>query len=153
MMIRGLLKPPFCWPQGKFGNAPFIAIFTASINALQHKNWSIKTNSSKHRVFLNMLIWNFRKSKILTKCLLHTVRNTSMNPSFFGKNILLIFSKIFELEISPRPIPIFASSFQGLSDEQVKFLLRTTQQLTLDKTWFWAICLTYNKTFLSLRDF
>ena len=54
--------------------------------------------------------------------------------------------EVFELEMIP--IPIFASSFQGLSDEQVKFSLRPTQQLTLDNTWFWAIYLTDNKTFL-----
>ena len=56
-----------------------------------------------------------------------TVRNTSMNPSFFGKFSL----EVFELEISP--ISIFASSFQGLSDEQVKISLRPTKQLTVEK--------------------
>ena len=55
----------------------------------------------------------------------------------------------FELQISP--IPIFAYLFQGLSNGQIKFSLRPTQQLTLDKfackLWFWAIFLTDNKTF------
>ena len=59
--------------------------------------------------------------------------------------------EVFELEISP--IPIFASSFQGLSDEQLKFSLQSTQQLTLDKTWFWAIYLTDYKTFLPFKKF
>ena len=46
------------------------------------------------------------------------------------KTFFLFSREVFELEISP--IPIFASSFQGLLDEQVKFSLRPTQQLTFD---------------------
>ena len=45
--------------------------------------------------------------------------NTSMNPRLFNESICWFPREVFELEISP--IPIFASSFQGLSDEQVKF--------------------------------
>ena len=71
--------------------------------------------------------------------------------TFLIKTICWFSQEVFELQISP--IPIFASSFQGLSDEQVTFSLRLTQQLTLDKTWFWAIYLTDNKTFLPLRNF
>ena len=83
---------------------------------------------------------------------LDTVDNTSMNPRLFIKKTFCWFSReVFKLEIST--IPIFATSFQGLSDEQVKFSLWPTQQLTLDKTWFWAIYLTDDKTFLPLRNF
>ena len=70
---------------------------------------------------------------------------------YLRKAFCWFFLKVFELEISP--IPIFTSSFQGLSDEQSKFSLWSTQQLTLNKTRFWAIYLTNNKTFLPLRNF
>ena len=69
---------------------------------------------------------------------------------FLVKTFCWFFRDVFELQISP--IPIFASSFQGLSDGQVKFSLWPTQQLTFDKTWYWAIYLTDNKTFLLLRN-
>ena len=74
-----------------------------------------------------------------------------LNPSFFGKFFCWFSPKVFELQISA--ILIFASSIQGLSDGSIKFLLQSTQQLILDKTWFWAIYLTGNKTFLILRTF
>ena len=71
--------------------------------------------------------------------------------TFLIKTICWFSQEVFELQISP--IPIFASSFQGLSDELIKFSLRPIQQLKLDKTWFWAIYFTDNKTFFLLRNF
>ena len=50
---------------------------------------------------------------------------------YLRKTFCWFSREVFELEI--RPIPIFASSFQGLSDKQVKFSLRPAQQLTLEK--------------------
>ena len=70
---------------------------------------------------------------------------------YLRKAFSWFFREVFELKISP--IPILASSFQGLSDEQVKFSLWLMQQLTLEKAWFWATYLTDNKTFLPLRNF
>ena len=68
-----------------------------------------------------------------------------MNPSFFGKNILLIFSG--SIWARDNFNTNFASSFQGLSDGQLKFSPRQNQQLKLDKTLVLAIYLTDNKTF------
>ena len=75
----------------------------------------------------------------------------TFNFWILGKTFCWFSSEVFELQISP--IPIFASSFQELSDGQINFSLQPTQQLTLDKTWFWAIYLTDTKTFLLLRNF
>ena len=78
------------------------------------------------------VILTFSTPSITVPCIRYaTVDNTPMNPSFFGKNFLLILREVFELQISP--IPIFASSFQEISDGQIKFSLQPTQQLTLDK--------------------
>ena len=99
--------------------------------------------------------YNFDKGRVMyrnsQKHESSTVDNTSMNPRLFNESICWFSWEVFELEISP--IPIFVSSFQGLSDEQVKFSLWPTHQLTIDKTWLWAIYLTDNKTFLPLRNF
>ena len=74
----------------------------------------------------------------------YTVDNKSMNPSLIGEKFCWFSREVFEIQISP--IPIFVSSFQGFSDGP-------TQQLTLDKTWFWAIYLTDKKTFFLVRNF
>ena len=71
--------------------------------------------------------------------------------AFLVKTLSWFYREVFELNISP--IPIFASSFQELLDGQIKFSLRLTQQLTVDKTWFWAIYSTDNKTFFLFKNF
>ena len=84
---------------------------------------------------IQVMIFKKRKYSISsvhrTTVIINTVDNTSMNPSLFGKTFCLFSREVFELQTSP--MPIFASSFQGLSDGQIKFSLRPTQQ-TLDKT-------------------
>ena len=92
--------------------------------------------------------WALYRNFCVKSQISYTIRFTSPQ-GYLGKVFCWFSWEVFKLEISP--IPIFASSFQGLSDEQVKFSLQPTQQLTLDKTWFWAIYLTDNKTFLILK--
>ena len=109
--------------------------------------YSIWVSSYENRLLDGASIdyFNFRSKKMVHLLNLKiylfqwcTVDNTSMNPRLFREIILMIFSgSIYKVEI--RTLPILASSFQGLSDEQIEFSLRPTQQLTLEKTWFWAI--------------
>ena len=53
------------------------------------------------------------------------------------QNVIKIYIWIFEVQT--HSISIFAPSFQGLSNESIRFSLRLTEQLTWDKTWLWAI--------------
>ena len=54
-----------------------------------------------------------------------------MNPIFLVKPFSCFSREVFELQI--RPMPIFESSFQGLSDGQKKYSLWPTQELKFDK--------------------
>ena len=104
----------------------------------------MRTTQGKWKTFL---FWNYR----LFPLAYIQFGSHQWIQDYLGKIFCWFSREVFELETNP--ILIFASFFQGLSLEHIRFLLQPTQQLKQHKTWFWAICLTSMKKFLLLKKF
>ena len=93
--FRLTFRQPFPFPSDQNDQGIQADNFEMMFHALFRKKCHLYNSDKQHSEVLNVF--------------LSTVDNTSMNPSFFCKNILLIFSE--SIWATDSPIPIFTSSF------------------------------------------